>query len=776
MGQTKPRSNAGAPDDLSEALVALYLTEETGLPCNTKDYEISLFKAPDSAGNLVERRALRVTIEKKTSIGQQCHLLTFGSDDQRCNVVLKATEASPVHCKVYAQLNSGPNIWVIEDNSSNGTEYLDDESYRKGIAKTAVRRRVAARGLYRIKIGRNIFSLWPPSDNQESSQRERWFQDLNPILVTQTLLREQLRGAVEDYCPICSIGQGGMGEVSQYMELTTGLMIAVKEEQVKKEGADERIQKEIGYMQSLRHPNLVEYITSNSATKAGVKTWFTAMPMYRGQLCDILPLDISAVEEVMLQLFDGVYYMHRQRVLHKDIKPENILVKGNSRPDVVLADYGVCASLNNRAELMSPYGTQGYAAPEVSRMIVQTPAVDVFALGATLFAILEPESFQGPKATVETLGNVTRRPPKVYGGLVQSMMAPDAKERPSLKECFDIVKGRQRDWKKKTPLALLPSSVFSASGPRRSQRIQKAMVQEPPIIDLPKFTARRPRLAPFAVNKRLQNCPRQQQVPKSDFKLWAQMERMPGRKVLIPPTAPTREPQAPAPVQKVDFSVAPPPISANPFAHPDRSPASNINPPARRQATPAIHEPPRTPIKKPDNDVKRSIRRGSERRKMVERWHKIRVQKNKICHAAGELASGTPLNVVRSLRDMTNGGLGITGQYLGLIFTDLTVAMPALHHIAPQTKGWGLNTNKRLMYGLKSQGLWPMTPEEYEAERLQSQLNFPNTTEGKRVQARLDAQAEYWRWERDRERAAEREMWRREQPRLGRMPQFVGRV
>lgn len=792
MGETKAMSNAGQPYGLSDALIALYLTEETGLPCNTKDYEITPYEATDSVGAQVERRALRVTLEKNTSIKQQFHLLTFGSDAQRCNVVLEATDASPVHCKVYAQLNSGPDVWVIEDASANGTKYVDQESRLTGISKKVVHGRVAAYGLCRIQIGRYIFTLWAPSDKKEMTRRECWFQDLDPILVTEDLLREQLLGVAPDYRPIDIVGHGGMGNVFKYMELTTGLMIAVKEEEVKKQDADERIQKEIGYMQSLKHvsrtlcnpelftepmqPNLVQYIASSPATNAGVKKWHTAMPLYQGRVLDLLPLEITAIEEVMLQLFDGVNYMHGQGVLHKDIKPENILVKGKSRPDVVLADYGICASLKNRAELMGSAGTAGFAAPEVSRMIVQTRAVDIYALGATFFVILEPDRCKGQHATVSTLEAVMRRPPKVYGGLVQSMMAHDARERPSLKECFDIVKARQRDWKKRIPLAILPSSVFSASGPRRSQRIQKAMAQDPPIIDLTKFKARRPRLAPIAENKRPQNCPRQQQVPKSDFKLWAQMEKMPGRKVLIPPTAPTREPQVPAPVQKVDFSVAPPPISANPFAHPDRSPASNINPPARRQATPAIHEPPRTPIKKPDNDVKRSIRRGSERRKMVERWHKIRVQKNKICHAAGELASGTPLNVVRSLRDMTHGGFGITGQYLGLIFTDLTVAMPALHHIAPQTKRWGLNTNKRLMYGLKSQGLWPMTPEEYEAERLQSQLDFPNTTEGKRVQARLDAQAEYWRWERDRERAAEREMWRREQTRLGRMPQFVGRV
>lgn len=260
MGKAKSRNDADQKDDLSGPLVAFYLTEETGMPCNTKGYEMSLFKAPDSAGTLVERRALRVTFERKSSIREQCRLLTFGSHDQSCNVILKATEASPIHCKVYAQLNSGPNVWVIEDSSSDGTEYLDDESLRNGIPKKAVRRRVAAYGLCRIKIGRNIFSFWPPSDDHETSRRERWFQDHDPMLVTQNHLCEQLRGAVEKYCPICPVGHGGMGDVFKYMEMTTGLMIAVKEEAIKLEGADERIQKEIAYMQSLRHVSQMMYL------------------------------------------------------------------------------------------------------------------------------------------------------------------------------------------------------------------------------------------------------------------------------------------------------------------------------------------------------------------------------------------------------------------------------------------------------------------------------------------------------------------------------------
>lgn len=523
---------------------------------------------------------------------------------------------------------------------------------------------------------------------------------------------------------------------------------------------------------------------SNSAIKVGVKTWFTAMPLYQGRLCDILPLEISAIEEVMLQLLEGVQYMHVQGVLHKDIKPENILIKAKSRPDVVLADYGICASLNNQAELMGPSGTRGYAAPEISRKIVQTPAVDVFALGATLFVMLEPKRCPSPYTTIATLENVMRHPPRVYTGLVQSMMDPDPTQRPSLKECFDIIKAKKRGWKKPIPLALLPSALPPIPGPRRSQRIQKATGNEPPIpgprrsqriqkaageapiLDLSKFTARKPRIAPFVARK-------YQQGP-ARLELWDQIGEVPGLRALNQPPEQKREPQVPTPLQQVDFSGPPPAASANFFAQPCQEPASNI---MTRKAAPPMQKEMPAPIKKPDNDIKRRIRRGDERRKMIERWHSIRVQKNKVCHGAGELVVGKPLNVLRGLRDMAQGGFGLPGKYLGLIFNDLAVASPALYHIAPQTKRWGLNSNKRLMYGLKSQSLWPMTPDEYAAERLQSELNFPNnSTERNMAQARSAAAANHWQCERERAQGAEREMWEEDQARMRGISRRVSHV
>ena len=458
------------------------------------------------------------------------------------------------------------------------------------------------------------------------------------------------------------------------------------------------------------------------------------MPLYQGSLCAMLPLEITAIENVMLQLFDGVAYMHARRILHKDIKPENILVKTKSRPDIVLADYGLCASLNNRAELMSNAGTRGFAAPEVSCTMVQTEAVDVFALGATFFAILEPQRCHGALKTIATLKNVMQRPPRVYAGLVQCMMAYDAKVRPTLKECFEIVRAKQRDWQKRTIAACLLPPAPIAFGPRRSTRLQKALVQKPSALEIPRLAACKPGLTPNANIRKARIRLGLQQAPGRDFKAWLLQER----NLLGPPPAPQREPQPPAPVQRVNFA-APPPLSpANPFADLNHRP--DIAPPPRRQAPPATQELARTPIRKTNSEIKRKIRRGPERRQMVERWQKLGVQGDKIRLGFREINHGTRSHIFRGLRHITAGGLGLTGHLLGMMFQDFTAARRAINHIVPDTKKWGMTTEQYLVYGLKPHKfplmVVPLTKQEYEHERLESELK---STEKKRTRARLES-------------------------------------
>ena len=91
----------------------------------------------------------------------------------------------------------------------------------------------------------------------------------------------------------------------------------------------------------------------------------------------------------LLQLADGLRHIHRQGIEHGDIKPQNILLKTESGK-VILAisdfDLGHCA--DEQSEHKKPYGTKGWAAPELWKGGVRTTAVDVFSLGCVFYYVL----------------------------------------------------------------------------------------------------------------------------------------------------------------------------------------------------------------------------------------------------------------------------------------------------------------------------------------------------------------------------------------------------
>lgn len=155
------------------------------------------------------------------------------------------------------------------------------------------------------------------------------------------------------------------------------------------------------------------------------------MPQYIGSCHNMQPIPvISYVEHIMLQVIEGLSFMHGQDLIHRDIKPDNILIKRRSPLEVALSDHGWTASLHNPEMLTGPCGTLGFSAPEDSRAgVLHTKAVDVFSLGATFFAVQAPDSFKN-NSHVGVLANVGIHPPQHYSSLVQKMMAEEPDARP----------------------------------------------------------------------------------------------------------------------------------------------------------------------------------------------------------------------------------------------------------------------------------------------------------------------------------------------------------
>ena len=240
-------------DQASEPIVACYLIQETDLPAKFQgEFQIVTIKVLDSSGRAIEKPALRVTFPHDQSIEEPVGLLGFGSD-LRCHVLLPAAMFSPVHCKVYAQLNSGPQFWLVDDTSAHGTGVEDDDSTSGSLAKVVHGRRQAAQGLRTLTFGPYRFQVRQPTSNVELRRRDDWYKLHKPIPVTLPMLARQLGSVQWNWLQKEQVGEGGNAEVYKYMETNTALLIAIKEQEIKSNGHKALILKEIELMKTLRH-------------------------------------------------------------------------------------------------------------------------------------------------------------------------------------------------------------------------------------------------------------------------------------------------------------------------------------------------------------------------------------------------------------------------------------------------------------------------------------------------------------------------------------------
>ncbi len=189
-------------------------------------------------------------------------------------------------------------------------------------------------------------------------------------------------------------GSGGMGSVYR-AERTDGVpqIVAVK---VLHAGAigggTERFLGEARILARLEHPAIARLIDVGIEDGAG---WI-AMEFVRGQpitdYCDARNLDLKARVRLLLTVADAVGTAHRNLVVHRDLKPTNVLVSQDGQAKLI--DFGIAAALRDPGDLREPTADIGrlftphYAAPEQVRGEPVTVATDVFGLGALAFRLL----------------------------------------------------------------------------------------------------------------------------------------------------------------------------------------------------------------------------------------------------------------------------------------------------------------------------------------------------------------------------------------------------
>ncbi len=195
------------------------------------------------------------------------------------------------------------------------------------------------------------------------------------------------------YRIIEALGRGGMGTVYLAERDDDEYITHVAIKLIRGFPGDEaleRLRRERQILADLSHPNIAGLLDGGS-TEDGqpylVMEYIDGVPIT--QWCRDQELDRHARIRLFMAVCDGVHYAHQNLVIHRDIKPGNVLVTREGRP--MLLDFGIAKLLSTptaSAEQTTRYYTPGYASPEQLDGQPVTTACDVYSLGRLLLALL----------------------------------------------------------------------------------------------------------------------------------------------------------------------------------------------------------------------------------------------------------------------------------------------------------------------------------------------------------------------------------------------------
>ncbi|MEO0649575.1 MAG: serine/threonine-protein kinase, partial [Planctomycetota bacterium] len=240
----------------------------------------------------------------------------------------------------------------------------------------------------------------------------------NPALSDEALVasRQRLEALVDGQPPsaglperigpfevVRRIGAGGMGVVYEARQESPARGVALKVLHAThlSPGVRRRFEREAEILARLRHPGIAQvFATGTCDLGAGEQPYF-ALELIEGRSltawADTRPLGLRGRLELLIELCQAIHHAHTQGVVHRDLKPDNVLVDNSGRLRVV--DFGIAHVVATggggtlRTTPGEVLGTLAYMAPEQVRGddAARAPTVDVYAVGAIAYELLTAE-------------------------------------------------------------------------------------------------------------------------------------------------------------------------------------------------------------------------------------------------------------------------------------------------------------------------------------------------------------------------------------------------
>ncbi|MDQ3299330.1 MAG: serine/threonine protein kinase [Myxococcota bacterium] len=242
-----------------------------------------------------------------------------------------------------------------------------------------------------------------------------------------------------------AIGTGGMGTVHRALDFHTGRTVAVKLLTIADVQDVERFVREAAALASLTHPGIVRYIAHGTADDGRhylVMDWIDGDNLV--SRAELEGLTIRETVLVIRQVAEALAEAHRHHMIHRDIKPDNLMLDGDALDQVRVVDFGLARYVADDQHLTRTgiaMGTPGYMSPEQARGSRDLDGrSDIFSLGCVLYECLAgrpPFLGENPMAVQVKLilvdpPPVTQLCPEVPPGLAEivvRMLAKDPEDR-----------------------------------------------------------------------------------------------------------------------------------------------------------------------------------------------------------------------------------------------------------------------------------------------------------------------------------------------------------
>jgi serine/threonine protein kinase len=209
------------------------------------------------------------------------------------------------------------------------------------------------------------------------------------------------------------VGRGGAAEVFRAWHPSLKKVVAIKRIYGQNPDAILRLQREARNAARLDHPSIVQIHDMGVVEIAGTKWYYIAMDFIQGVPLTRAELTPAQKIRVLRDIADALQYAHDHRIVHRDVKPGNILVDDRGR--AWLTDFGLARKVDDPRLTVTDVvvGTPVYMPPEQAQGRNQAidARSDVYSLGATLYEILTGvPPFQGESA-YEVINNVVNLAP-----------------------------------------------------------------------------------------------------------------------------------------------------------------------------------------------------------------------------------------------------------------------------------------------------------------------------------------------------------------------------